>query len=88
MGKYEVKEERCRLVCLKKDRDAVIENLRNYPFLHLVDTYTKKTPNGMEWEQLIVDSDKLDLDNEFVSKFNHEVNDCLGTFEEYDPRFD
>jgi len=85
--KYEVKEERCRLVCIKRDTQKVLDNLKNYDFLHLVDTYDKVKPN-ITWTQIIVDSDRLDLDDNFVSKFNKEVNNCLGTFEEYDPMFD
>ena len=87
MAKYEVKEERCRLVCMKKDTEKVLENIKKYNFLHLVDTYDKVFPR-VTWTQIIVDSDNLDLDEAFVKKFNSEVGECLGTFEEYNPMFD
>ncbi len=87
MALYEVKEERCRLVCEKKDTQKVLDNIKTYDFLHLVDTYDKVFLR-VTWTQIIVDSDRLDLDNEFVKSFNKEVGNCLGTFEEYIPMFD
>jgi len=87
MSKYEVKPNRYRLVCRKNDVEKVLNNLKKYDFLHLVDTYDKSYP-GITWTQIIIDSDKLDLDIDFVNKFNKEVDKCLGTFEEYDTMFD
>ena len=84
MSKYEVKENRLRLVCLTKDKEKILENIKKYDFLHTVDTYIK----NKIWEQIIVDSDRLDLDMNFVNKFNNEVDNCLGTFEDYSPVFD
>jgi hypothetical protein len=86
---FEEKEKRYRLACLKQDEERVINNINKYDNLTIIGKYEKVSDgwNVMILVNIIVDSiDELDYN--FVQKFNKEVNEALGTFENYDRYFD
>ena len=79
---FEEKENRYRLVCLTGELDKVIKNIGNYNFLKIVGKYEKEM-----WTNIIVDSDK-ELDYNYVRKFDNEIGQCLGAFEDYEQYYD
>ena len=86
---FEEKDKRYRLVCLKQDEEMVINNINKHNTLTITGKYEKVSDgwNGIIWVNIIVDSTD-ELDHNFVQKFNKEVNEALGTFENYDRYFD
>ena len=87
---FEEKGKRYRLVYLDRYNEKVLSNLDKYEFLKVIGSYEKKydtTFQNVIYVNLIVDSD-VELDYEFVKKFNSEVKQCLGAFEVYEQYFD
>lgn len=79
---YEEKENRYRLVCTTNNLEKIINNIKNYNYFEIVGAYEK----GM-WTHIIIDSE-VELDYNFVLRFNKEVNDNLATFEDYEQEYD
>lgn len=79
---FEEKERRYRLICLTRELDKVLDNIKKYDFLKIIGQYEKDV-----WTNIIVDSEET-LNYNFVVKFNDEVDKCLGTFEDYEQYFD
>lgn len=79
---FEEKEKRYRLVCLTRELDKVLKNIEKYNYFKIIGKYEKEM-----WTNIIIDS-KIELDYKFVMNFNAEVDECLGTFEDYEKKFD
>ena len=78
----EEKAKRYRIVCLTRDLDKVIKNIKKYNFLKIFFSYEKDV-----WTNIIVDSE-MELNYNFAMRFNKEGDECLGTFEDYEKKYD
>ena len=78
----EEKEKRYRIVCLTRELDKVIKNIKKYNFLKIFFSYEKDV-----WTNIIVDSE-IELNYNFAMRFNKEFDECLATFEDYEKKYD
>ena len=79
---FEEKENRYRLVCMNSKLEEVMNNIKKYNYFEIVGTYEKDM-----WTNIIIDSE-MELNYNFVLRFNKEVNNELATFEDYEQKYD